>query len=92
MAQSPPRKVFTPRSLSEWSAASLRLFGMLGLVACFVVWVLTKDHLVEPLFVTAFGSLLAVGYGADALVELRKAPQPPLPVPPSNPTDGDVQE
>jgi hypothetical protein len=69
----------TPRSLSEWSAAALRLFGMVGLLACFVVWVVTPDHIVEPLFVTAFGALLAVGQGADALGELRRPPDPPIP-------------
>jgi hypothetical protein len=69
----------TPKSLSEWSTAGLRLFGMIGLVACFVVWVVTPDHIVEPLFVTVFGGLLAVGQGADALGELRRPPAPPIP-------------
>lgn len=50
---------------------------MLGLVACFIVWVITGR--VEPLFVTAFGGLLAVGQGADALTELRRDPMPPIP-------------
>jgi hypothetical protein len=50
---------------------------MLGLVACFVVWVITGR--VEPLFVTAFGGLLAVGQGADALTTLRDPPAPPIP-------------
>jgi hypothetical protein len=52
---------------------------MVGLVACFVVWAVTPDHIVEPLFITVFGGLLAVGQGADALGELRRPPPPPLP-------------
>jgi hypothetical protein len=47
---------------------------MLGLVACFIVWTLTGR--VEPLFVTAFGGLLAVGQGADALHQLARPPDP----------------
>jgi hypothetical protein len=54
---------------------------MLGLIACFVVWMITGR--VEPLFVTAFGGLLAAGQGADALRELKAPPGPP--VPPGNP-------
>lgn len=82
MDQPPNTRHFTPRSLSEWSAAALRLFGMLGLVACFVVWAATKDHIVEPLFVTAFGTLLAVGQGAEVVGELRRPPPVPLPLDP----------
>lgn len=67
----------TPTSASEWAAALPRWLGMLGLVACFLVWVLTGR--VEPLFVTAFGGLLAVGQGADALGTLRDPPRPPIP-------------
>jgi hypothetical protein len=50
---------------------------MVGLLLCFAVWFLTGR--VEPLFVTGFGGLLAVGQGADALGELRKPPAPPIP-------------
>jgi hypothetical protein len=67
----------TPNTASEWAAALPRWLGMLGLVACFIVWVATGR--VEPLFVTAFGGLLAVGQGADALTTLRDPPAPPIP-------------
>jgi hypothetical protein len=53
--------------------------GMLGLIACFAVWALTRSHIVEPLFVTTFGGLLAVGAGAKALDTLRQPPTPPIP-------------
>lgn len=58
-------------------------FGMAGLIACFAVWALTNR--VEPLFVTSFGGLLAVGAGAKALVTLREPPPPPIP--PGDPPD-----
>jgi hypothetical protein len=70
---------FTPRGASEWGAALPTWLGMVGLVACFVVWALTPDHIVEPLFVTTFGGLLAVGAGAKALDTLRPPPVPPIP-------------
>jgi hypothetical protein len=54
-------------------------FGMLGLIACFAVWALTRSHIVEPLFVTTFGGLLAIGAGARALDTLRQSPAPPIP-------------
>ena len=69
----------TPRSASEWAAALPRWLGMLGLAACFLVWVLTPDHIVEPLFVTVFGGLLAVGQGADTMAVLKNPPAPPVP-------------
>lgn len=71
----------TPKSASEWASALPRWLGMLGLIACFAVWIATGR--VEPLFVTAFGGLLTVGQGADALTELREPPNPP--VPPADP-------
>lgn len=73
----------TPKTASDWASALPRWLGMLGLIACFAVWILTGR--VEPLFVTAFGGLLAVGQGADALAELREPPTPP--VPPADPTE-----
>jgi hypothetical protein len=75
---------FTPRSASEWGAALPTWFGMAGLVACFAVWALTNR--VEPLFVTTFGGLLAVGAGAKALDTLRQPPAPPIP--PGDPPGG----
>lgn len=63
-------------------------FGIVGLTACFLVWALTNR--VEPLFVTSFGGLLAVGAGAKALVTLREPPAPPIP-PGDPPVSGDVE-
>jgi hypothetical protein len=68
---------FTPSGASEWGAALPTWLGMVGLIACFVVWALTPDHIVEPLFVTTFGGLLAVGAGA--LDTLKQPPVPPIP-------------
>jgi hypothetical protein len=70
---------FTPRGASEWGAVLPAWIGMLGLIACFVVWAVTRSHIVEPLFVTTFGGLLAVGAGAKALDTLRQPPTPPIP-------------
>lgn len=70
---------FTPRSASEWGAVLPGWLGMIGLIACFAVWAVTPEHIVEPLFVTTFGGLLAVGAGAGALGTLRNPPPPPIP-------------
>lgn len=63
--------------------------GILGLVTCMVFWMLTNR--VEPLFVTSFGGLLAVGAGARALDTLRQPPAPPIPPgdPPTVDGEGD---
>jgi hypothetical protein len=83
----------SPNSASEWAAALPRWLGMAGLVACFLFWagtyLATGHGAVEPLFVTAFGGLLAVGQGADALTELRRDPLPPIP-PADPPRDPEV--
>lgn len=68
-----------PRSAGEWGASVLTWFGMLGLTACFIVWAATPDHIVEPIFVTAFSGLLVAGQGRQALNELKSPPPPPLP-------------
>jgi hypothetical protein len=61
--------------------------GILGLVTCMIFWMVTNR--VEPLFVTSFGGLLAVGAGARALDTLRQPPAPPIPPgdPPATPPD-----
>lgn len=78
---------FTPRTASEWGAVLPAWLGMLGLIASFLFWaatyLLTGKGAVEPLFVTTFGGLLALGAGAKALDTIRQAPQ--LPVPPNDP-------
>lgn len=74
----------SPRTLEEWTAALGRLLGIVGLVFCAVVWLLTDR--VEPLLVTTFGSLLAIGQGAQAIATLRHIEPPPPPtIPPSPP-------
>lgn len=67
----------TPNSASEWAAALPTWFGMMGLIACFVVWVVTKQHIVEPIFVTTFGGLLGIGQAANVAVVLKRPPEPP---------------
>jgi hypothetical protein len=74
-----PRGRFTPTSAAEWGSVAPVWLGVLGLVACFVVWAVTPTHIVEPLFVTTFGGLLAVGAGAKAIETLRQSPPPPIP-------------
>lgn len=69
---------FTPKGAIEWGSALPTWFGMAGLIACFALWALTDR--VEPLFVTTFGGLLAVGAGARALDELRRH-EPPVEIP-----------
>jgi hypothetical protein len=58
---------------------------MLGLIACFAVWVLSGR--VEPLFVTTFGGLLGVGQAASAMITLREPARPPLP-----PADHEIED
>lgn len=70
---------FTPRTASEWSAVLPAYLGMIGLAACFLVWALTRDHIYEPVFIGAFLTLMGVGAGARALVELRQPPAPQIP-------------
>jgi len=60
--------------------------GIFGLVACLGFWMATGR--VEPLFVTTFGGLLAVGAGARALDTLRQTPAPPIP--PGDPQPPDL--
>jgi hypothetical protein len=79
---------FTPRTAGEWASVLPTYFGMAGLIACFAVWALTNR--VEPLFVTTFGGLLAIGAGAKALDTLRQPPAPPIP-PGDPPADADAQ-
>lgn len=83
---------FTPKGTSEWAGAASRWVGIVGLMLCFLFWavtyLLTGKGAVEPLFVTTFGGLLAVGAGATALDTLRQPPAPPIPPgdPPSDPS------
>lgn len=78
----------SPRTLEEWTAALGRLLGIVGLVFCAVVWLITDR--VEPLLVTTFGSLLAIGQGAQAIATLRHIEPPPLPTMPPTPLPGEA--
>lgn len=48
-------------------------------MACFFVWLFTQR--VEPYFLTAFGGLIAVGQGMEAVNTLKSTPPVPPPVP-----------
>lgn len=89
-------KKLTPKSTKEWGSAVLVWFGMVGLVACFVVWVVTPDHILAPSFVGAFTALLGGGLGGRILLELKEPLDPPAdpqpPIPPGNPISETKQE
>ena len=70
----------TPRSAAEWAGVLPRYLGMLGLVFCAVVWLLADR--IEPALLAAFGGLLAVGQGAEAVAALRSPPPVDTQVPP----------
>lgn len=69
----------TPQSLGEWLAVLPRLVGLIGLIAMAVFWCFTQRT--EPTILAAFGSLVAVGQGTEALRALRNPPPVPPPVP-----------
>jgi hypothetical protein len=70
----------TPKSAGDWGAVVPQWLGIFGLVAQFVVWlvtyIVTRHGVVEPAFLTAFGGLIVVGQGAEALVALRSPTRP----------------
>lgn len=69
----------TPRTVGEWGAVAPQWLGIFGLVACFIVWLLSQQ--VEPAFLTSFGGLIVVGQGAEAIAAIRRGPPVPPPVP-----------
>jgi hypothetical protein len=60
----------------DWASAGPRLLGAGIIVFCVIFWAFTDR--VEPLFVTTGGTLLAIGQGTEALIELRRPPEPPI--------------
>lgn len=71
----------SPRTAQEWGAVAPQWLGVFGLIACFVVWLVNRQ--VEPAFLTAFGGLIVVGQGAEAITAMRTPPPAPPPVPDS---------
>lgn len=69
-----PKRV-TPKSAGEWGAVVPQWLGIFGLVVQFLIWfatyLATGKGVVEPAFLTAFGGLIVVGQGAEALASLR---------------------
>jgi hypothetical protein len=62
----------TPRTLSEWGAVVPVWVGLSGVVASFVVWVLTGN--VSPVLLGTFGTMIAAGQGAEVIVALKQGP------------------
>ena len=62
----------TPRSLAEWGAVVPVWVGISGVVASFVVWVLTGN--VSPVLLGTFGTMIAAGQGAEVIVALKQGP------------------
>lgn len=68
----------TPRSAQQWGAVLPTYLGLFGLTIQLGFWMVTYIQTGEgatsaPLL-TAFGSLLAVGQGAQAVVQARQPP------------------
>lgn len=62
----------TPRTLAEWGAVVPVWVGLSGVVASFVVWVLTGN--VSPVLLGTFGTMIAAGQGAEVIVALKQGP------------------
>jgi hypothetical protein len=62
----------TPRSLAEWGAVVPVWVGLTGVVASFVVWVVTGE--VSPVLLGSFGTMIAAGQGAEVIVALKQGP------------------
>lgn len=75
-----------PHTAQEWGAALPQWLGMVGLIFCAAFWAVTGR--IEPLLLSAFGGLIAVGQGAGALTALKAMTPPPPPVPDSTVGDG----
>jgi hypothetical protein len=58
--------------MAEWGAVVPVWVGLLGVVASFVVWIVTRD--VSPLLLGSFGTMIAAGQGAEVIVALRQGP------------------
>jgi hypothetical protein len=65
------RKI-TPRGLGEWGSVVPVWVGLSGVVASFVVWVVTGN--VSPVLLGSFGTMIAAGQGAEVIVALKAGP------------------
>lgn len=62
-----------------WAPILTRYLGMVGVVFCATWWAATGR--LEPVLLAAFGGLIGIGQGADAIRSMREAPPVPPPVP-----------
>lgn len=67
------RRSARARSAQEWGAVLPQWLGMAGLVFCAVFWAATQR--VEPLLVSAFVGLIAVGTAGEAATSIRRTNQ-----------------
>lgn len=75
------------RTAQEWGAVLPQWLGMAGLVFCTVVWLISGR--IEPLLLSAFGGLIAIGQAGTALTITRQGPPTPPPVPDTTVGDGE---
>lgn len=67
------------RLADTWAPILTRYLGMVGIVFCAVVWALTGR--LEPVLLAAFGGLIGIGQGADAIRSMKDPPPVPPPLP-----------
>lgn len=67
------------RAADLWAPILTKYLGMAGVVFCASVW-LAANRL-EPVLLAAFGGLIGIGQGADAIRSMRESPPVPPPVP-----------
>lgn len=82
MAAPPERHRLTPRTAQEWAAVAPQFVGIFGLLLQLVLWGVTATingghGIFEPAMLTAFGGLIVVGQGAEAVVASRRPPPNP---------------
>jgi hypothetical protein len=58
--------------MAEWGAVLPVWIGLTGVIASFVVWVLTGN--VSPVLLGSFGTMIAAGQGAEVIVALKQGP------------------
>lgn len=78
------------RSADIWAPILARYLGMAGVMFCAVVWTLTGR--LEPVLLAAFGGLIGIGQGADAIRSMKDTPAVPPPLPDSTVGPADQKE
>jgi hypothetical protein len=58
--------------MAEWGGVVPVWVGLTGVIASFVVWVLTGN--VSPVLLGTFGTMIAAGQGAEVIVALKQGP------------------